>query len=359
MVEGEPLDVVCAADGHPRPALDISLDRNGTQPTIMALASGVQTPTMVNDQFKPSVYEAYRIVGLTPTDNGRNVTCHVDMKQIDRRLTLSTTKQLYIECMFDFHYYELRLKENSCSSSINALTTRHTNELISIVVFFSDLVRPTVAEKSKKIYCGINQTRTINCTILQANPTYIRYSINGLPSSVLRRTYGDQHDLHYTFDITPTSIEQFRPFNVTANNSIGFDTCTYELIHGGKAMRGQENLVVIKSNLLAPLPRREKTHARRTRTKENRDECGRATAQSTVSISDWHVRRTCHNVDRSTLLHTGKVHFVIVLFLVVIDPPSSIVRSREREQVQTFELAAHFEEQLSHRLRSIIETLPV
>jgi hypothetical protein len=96
------------------------------------------------------------------------------------------------------------------------------------------LVRPTVAEKSKKIYSGINQTRTINCTVLRANPAYIRYTVNGLSPSVVRRTYGDQNTLHYTFDITPTSIEQFRPFNITANNSVGFDTCTYELIHGGR-----------------------------------------------------------------------------------------------------------------------------
>jgi hypothetical protein len=94
-----------------------------------------------------------------------------------------------------------------------------------------------VIEKSKKIYCGINQTRTVNCTVLRANPPYIRYAINGLSSSVQRRTYGDQHDLQYTFDITPSSVEQFHPFNVTANNSIGFDTCTYELIHGGKINR--------------------------------------------------------------------------------------------------------------------------
>ncbi|CAF1573393.1 unnamed protein product [Rotaria sordida] len=191
MVEGESLDVGCAADGSPRPAVDISLDKNGTIPTIMALANGIQTPSIVNDQFKPSVYEAYRIIGLTALDNGRNITCQVDMKQIDKKLILSTTKQLYIE------------------------------------------FRPNVAEKSKKIYCGINQTRTVNCTVIRANPPYIRYSINGLSPSVIRRTYGDQHDFLYTFDITPTSIEHFRSFNVTANNSIGFDTCTYELIHGG------------------------------------------------------------------------------------------------------------------------------
>ncbi|CAF2574513.1 unnamed protein product [Rotaria sp. Silwood2] len=191
MIDGEPLDVVCAADGFPRPALDISLDKNSTMPTIMALANGIQTPSMVNDQFKPSVYEAYRIIGLTPSDNGRNITCQVDMKQIDKKLILSTTKQLYIE------------------------------------------FRPSVAEKSKKIYCGINQTRTVNCTVIRANPPYIRYSISGLSPSVIRRTYGDQHDFYYTFDITPTSIEHFRLFNITANNSIGFDTCTYELLHGG------------------------------------------------------------------------------------------------------------------------------
>ncbi len=98
MVEGESLDVVCAADGFPRPALDISLDKNGTIPTIMALASGNSPPSVINNQFKPTVYDSYRIVGLTPLDNGRNVTCYVDMKQIDKNLVLSTTKQLYIEC---------------------------------------------------------------------------------------------------------------------------------------------------------------------------------------------------------------------------------------------------------------------
>jgi hypothetical protein len=98
MVEGEPLDVVCAADGSPRPALDLSLDKNSTTTTIMALASGIPPPPIVNDQFKPTVYEAYRIVGLTPADNGRNLTCHVDMAQIDKNFTLSTTKTIYIEC---------------------------------------------------------------------------------------------------------------------------------------------------------------------------------------------------------------------------------------------------------------------
>ncbi|CAF0790556.1 unnamed protein product [Adineta steineri] len=192
MVEGEPLDIVCAVDGSPRPALDISLDKNGTTPTIMALASGIQSPSIINNLFKPSVYEAYRIAGLKSSDNGRNLTCRVDMKQINKQLILSVTKQLYIE------------------------------------------FRPTVIEKSRKIYSGINQTRTINCTVVRANPTYIRYTINGLAPSIIQRpSGGDQNQLQYTFDITPTSIEQFRPFNVTANNSIGFDTCTYELIHGG------------------------------------------------------------------------------------------------------------------------------
>jgi len=98
MIEGEPLDIICAADGFPRPALDISLDKNGTIPIIMALASGNQTTAVINNQFKPTVSDAYRIVGLTPLDNGRNVTCHVDMKETDKKLGLSITKQLYIEC---------------------------------------------------------------------------------------------------------------------------------------------------------------------------------------------------------------------------------------------------------------------
>jgi hypothetical protein len=98
----------------------------------------------------------------------------------------------------------------------------------------SVLDRPAVVEKARKIYAGINHTRTINCTVARANPTYIRYTVNGIAPSMIRRTYGDQNGLFYTFDITPTSIEQFRPFNITANNSVGFDTCSYELIHGGK-----------------------------------------------------------------------------------------------------------------------------
>lgn len=98
MIEGEPLDIVCASDGSPRPALDISFDKNGTIPTIMALATGIQLPSFVNNEFKPNIYEAYRIPGLTSSDHGRNITCRVDMKHIDKKLILSTTKQLYIEC---------------------------------------------------------------------------------------------------------------------------------------------------------------------------------------------------------------------------------------------------------------------
>lgn len=98
MVEGEPLDVLCLADGYPRPAFDISIDKNGSKPTVMALAS--TTPAAKNSplQLQTSFTESYRIIGLTPEDNGRNITCQVDMKQIDKNLTLSSTKQLYIEC---------------------------------------------------------------------------------------------------------------------------------------------------------------------------------------------------------------------------------------------------------------------
>ncbi len=97
MVEGESLDVICTADGYPRPAIDISLDKNGTMPTIMALAK----PTNGNGQSISIYTEAYRIIGLTPADNGRNITCHVDMKHINKNLSLSATKQLYIECMYN------------------------------------------------------------------------------------------------------------------------------------------------------------------------------------------------------------------------------------------------------------------
>lgn len=107
MVEGEPLDLLCTADGYPRPAFDISLDKNGTKPTVMALAgtsaAGSNTPL----QIQSGVSESYRIIGLTPEDNGRNITCQVDMKHIEKNLSLSSTKQLYIECkcfrIFDFH----------------------------------------------------------------------------------------------------------------------------------------------------------------------------------------------------------------------------------------------------------------
>ena len=114
------------------------------------------------------------------------------------------------------------------------VTTKKENFNYKEFFFVDILVRPTVLEKSKKIYSGINQTRTINCTVSRANPSYIRYIINGLPSSIIHKSFGEQNGLYSTFDITPTSIEQFRLFNVTANNSVGYDTCTYELIHGGR-----------------------------------------------------------------------------------------------------------------------------
>ena len=103
LIEGEPLDVLCTADGYPRPALDISIDRNGTAPTIMALATTASSPTDVDIQLRStSISEAYRIIGLIPADNGRNVTCHVDMKHIDKNLSLSSTKPLYIECTYSY-----------------------------------------------------------------------------------------------------------------------------------------------------------------------------------------------------------------------------------------------------------------
>lgn len=100
LVEGEPLNVVCAADGNPRPAVDLTFDKHGGKPTIMALAGETSIPQLINNRFRPTVYETYRIVGLTSEDNGRNVTCQVDMKQIDKSLVLSTSKQLFIECKF-------------------------------------------------------------------------------------------------------------------------------------------------------------------------------------------------------------------------------------------------------------------
>ena len=98
MVEGEPLDVLCLADGYPRPAFDISIDKNASKPTVMALASTTPSANNALLQSQASFSESYRIIGLTPEDNGRNITCQVDMKHIDKNLTLSSTKQLYIEC---------------------------------------------------------------------------------------------------------------------------------------------------------------------------------------------------------------------------------------------------------------------
>ena len=107
MIEGNWLDVVCAADGYPRPTLHISLDENRT---IMALANQILSPLIVNDQFQPTAYETYRIIGLTALDNGRNVTCHAQMKQINQNLSRSTTRQLYIQCML--YYFHCHSMEN-------------------------------------------------------------------------------------------------------------------------------------------------------------------------------------------------------------------------------------------------------
>lgn len=100
MVEGESLDLLCTADGYPRPAFDISIDKNGTKPTVMALASTTPTGNNIPLQIQSGFSESYRIIGLTPEDNGRNITCQVDMKHIEKNLSLSATKQLYIECKF-------------------------------------------------------------------------------------------------------------------------------------------------------------------------------------------------------------------------------------------------------------------
>lgn len=209
LIEGEPLDIQCAADGYPRPSMEIQFDRNGTMPTIMALAHRNDLPeNFINEQFRPTIYETYRILGLTSADNGRNLSCQVDMKSIEKKLSKSITKPLFIQC--------------------ECLDERSTE-----ITSFSSSVRPRVAEKAKKIFVGINQTRTVNCTVLEANPNTIHYAIQGLSPNVQRRIHATENDLLFTFDLTPTSIEQFRPFNITANNSIGIDTCSYELIHGG------------------------------------------------------------------------------------------------------------------------------
>ncbi|CAF0738057.1 unnamed protein product [Didymodactylos carnosus] len=180
VVDDESLDVYCGADGYPKPEIDVYLDKNGTSRLISSIAGG-KKPDTINELFKPSSYEAYRIQQLTPEDNGRWITCEADLTKADKTMKKKVSKQLYIE------------------------------------------FRPVCAEKSKKINSGINQTRTVNCTVLRANPPYITYEIsNSLSNSIIRRISSDQNDnLYYIFEITPTNIEQFRPFNVTARNSVG------------------------------------------------------------------------------------------------------------------------------------------
>ena len=93
------MDVVCAADGFPRPSMEIRFDRNGSIPTIMALANRYEAvKELFNEHFRPTIHETYRIVGLTSADNGRNLSCQVDMKSIEKKLFRSTNKQLSIQC---------------------------------------------------------------------------------------------------------------------------------------------------------------------------------------------------------------------------------------------------------------------
>lgn len=61
----------------------------------------------------------------------------------------------------------------------------------------------------------------------------VHYTVTGLSSSIITRTHAVQKNQYFTIEIMPTGLEQFHSFNITANNSIGNDTCTYHLIHGG------------------------------------------------------------------------------------------------------------------------------
>ena len=53
---------------------------------------------LLNEHFRPTIHETYRIVGLTSADNGRNLSCQVDMKSIEKNLLRSASKQLFIQC---------------------------------------------------------------------------------------------------------------------------------------------------------------------------------------------------------------------------------------------------------------------
>ena len=121
-VEGQSLDVICTADGYPRPEIDITIDRNGSKPTIMALASTTTTPSPasnLNTKNRLLFSETYRITGLKPEDNGRNITCHANMKHINKTLSLSSTKTLHIECTYVLYliFIRIEIKETSVKSS--------------------------------------------------------------------------------------------------------------------------------------------------------------------------------------------------------------------------------------------------
>lgn len=103
-----------------------------------------------------------------------------------------------------------------------------------MVDFVLCLVRPTVSQKFRRVNARINSSIIINCTVIRANPFNIQYTVNGLPPSIIRYAGVDATGSHYSVEIMPTSIEHFHSFNITANNSVGSDTCTYQLLHGGK-----------------------------------------------------------------------------------------------------------------------------
>ncbi|CAF1529576.1 unnamed protein product, partial [Didymodactylos carnosus] len=97
MIDGESLDVYCGADGYPKPEIDVYLDKNSTSRLVLSIA-GVKKPDTINDLFKPSSYEAYRIERLTPEDNGRWLTCEADLTKAEKTIKKLISKQLYIEC---------------------------------------------------------------------------------------------------------------------------------------------------------------------------------------------------------------------------------------------------------------------
>ena len=109
-------------------------------------------------------------------------------------------------------------------------------------------------------------------------------------------------------------------------------------------MRGQENLVVIKSNLLA-LKARERREPRCMRQSHCSAYCFYFLLARSSYVSQHEYRSRCFFSHGKGSFRHCPIH------------RCNRTIERRKEQAHTSELAAHSEEQLSHRLRSIIETL--